>query len=221
MGVSLGIVMLLVTMYVWWRDVIREASYQGIHTAEVVAGLKLGVILFIVSEAMLFFSFFWAYFHNSLSPSVELGGVWPPVGIEVLNPFQIPLLNTCILLTSGATVTWAHHGLIANRREDAIVGLFLTIVLGIIFTALQGMEYVEAPFTIADSIFGSAFFMTTGLHGFHVLVGTLFLLVCFIRLINYHFTKDHHLGFESAILYWHFVDYVWLIVFACYYVWAS
>ena len=219
--VFLGIIMLLTVMFVWWRDVIREATYQGLHTKEVQTGLKAGVLLFIVSEAMLFFAFFWAFFHNGLTPSVELGGVWPPVGIETLNAFQIPLLNTVILLTSGATVTWSHHGLIGGRREDAIIGLFLTIVLGIVFTFYQGLEYVEAPFTIADSAFGSSFFMTTGLHGLHVLVGTAFLAVCLYRLINYHFTRNHHLGFESAILYWHFVDYVWLLVFGLFYVWCN
>lgn len=217
----IALIMLSITMAVWWRDVIREATFQGHHTLEVQTGLKQGVILFIVSEALLFFSFFWAYFHNSLSPSVELGAVWPPVGIEVLNPWQVPLLNTAILLSSGATVTWAHHGLIAGKRDEAILGLFLTIVLGTIFTVLQGLEYIEAPFTIGDSIYGATFFMTTGLHGVHVIIGTAFLLVGFIRLINYHYTKKHHLGFESAILYWHFVDYVWLLVFAIFYCWAS
>lgn len=216
----LGFLMLILTMIVWWRDVVREATFQGQHTLEVQAGLKQGVILFIVSEALLFFSFFWGYFHNSLSPSVELGAVWPPIGIEVLNPWQVPLLNTAILLTSGACVTWAHHGLIANQREDALAGLYITILLGLIFTGLQGMEYIEAPFTISDSIYGTTFFMTTGLHGVHVIVGTLALGVAFARAVNYHFTKKHHLGLEAAILYWHFVDWVWLLVFAIFYCWA-
>lgn len=219
--ILLGLFMLGTVMFVWWRDVIREATFQGLHTLEVQSGLKQGVILFIVSEALLFFSFFWAYFHNSLTPSVELGAVWPPIGIEVLNPYQVPLLNTAILLSSGATVTWAHHGLIAGKREDAILGLFLTVLLGVIFTGLQAMEYVEAPFSIADSIYGTTFFMTTGLHGAHVLVGTAFLVVSLVRMINYHFTRRHHLGLEAAIMYWHFVDYVWLVVFAVFYCWAS
>lgn len=217
----LGFIMLQITMIVWWRDVIREATFQGHHTLEVQSGIKQGIILFIASEALLFFSFFWGYFHNSLSPSIELGAVWPPIGIEVLNPWQVPLLNTAILLTSGACVTWAHHGLIAGKREDMIVGLFATVTLGIIFTGLQGMEYFEAPFTIADSIYGTTFFMTTGLHGVHVIIGTLALVVGLNRSINYHFTKKHHLGLEGAILYWHFVDWVWLIVFGVFYCWAS
>ena len=149
----IGILMLGLTMLVWWRDVIREATYQGHHTLEVQAGIKGGVILFIISEALIFLSFFWAYFHSSLSPSIEIGAIWPPIGIEVLNPWQVPLLNTIILLTSGASVTWAHHGLIAGKRKDAILGLFLTILLGFIFTVFQLIEYIEAPFTISDSIF--------------------------------------------------------------------
>lgn len=216
-----GLGLIISSMIVWWRDVIREATFEGQHTLEVQRGLKEGMILFIVSEAMLFFAFFWAYFHSSLSPSVELGAIWPPTGIEVLNPWHVPLLNTAILLSSGATVTWAHHALIARRsRAETIQGLGLTIFLGLIFTGLQGMEYYEASFTIADSVYGATFYSTTGLHGIHVIIGTLFLTVCFFRLLNYHYTTNHHLGLEAAILYWHFVDYVWLLVFICYYVWA-
>lgn len=157
---------------------IREATFQGHHTVIVKRGLKYGMLLFILSEVCLFFSFFWAFFHSSLAPVVSIGGVWPPVGVSPLNPFSIPLLNTVILLSSGVTVTWAHHGIISGRKREAIIGLGLTVVLGLIFTGLQGMEYYEAPFTISDSVYGSTFFMTTGAHGGHVLIGSTFLLVC-------------------------------------------
>ena len=156
------------------------------------------MILFIVSEVCLFFSLFWAFFHSSLAPAIELGAIWPPVGVYPLNPFSVPLLNTAILLSSGATVTWAHHAIISGTRGEAIVGLFITVVLGVLFTALQGIEYYEAPFTVSDSVYGSTFFVTTGAHGGHVLIGSSFLLVCLMRLIGYQFTRHHHFGFEAA-----------------------
>lgn len=194
----LGLVLIIGTMIVWWRDVIREATYQGRHTFIVRQGLKYGMILFIVSEVCLFFSFFWAFFHSSLAPTIDIGGVWPPIGVNPLDPFSIPLLNTAILLSSGATVTWAHHGMISGRRKEAVGSLALTVVLGLIFTSLQAMEYYEASFTITDSVYGSTFFVTTGAHGGHVLIGSTFLLVCLYRLVNFQFTKHHHLGFEAA-----------------------
>lgn len=156
------------------------------------------MLLFILSEVCLFFSFFWAFFHSSLAPTIDMGGIWPPVGVNPLDPFSIPLLNTAILLSSGATVTWAHHGIISGKRKEAIRSLALTVVLGLIFTGLQGMEYYEAPFTISDSVYGSSFFVTTGAHGGHVLIGSMFLLVCLYRLVNFQFTRHHHLGFEAA-----------------------
>lgn len=159
------------------------------------------MILFILSEVCLFFSFFWAFFHNSLAPTIEIGAVWPPIGIKPLDPFSIPLLNTAILLSSGATVTWAHHGMIVGKKKEAIISLGLTVILGLIFTGLQGMEYYEAPFTISDSVYGSTFFVTTGAHGGHVLIGSTFLLVCLYRLIKGQFTRRHHLGFDAAVWY--------------------
>lgn len=207
-------------MIVWWRDVIREATYQGHHTLVVQKGLKIGMLWFIISEVCFFISFFWAFFHSALSPAVELGVVWPPVGIQALNPFEVPLLNTAILLSSGATVTWSHHALIAGNRKQAISGLLLTIILGVLFTALQALEYYEASFTIADSVYGSTFFVATGFHGLHVLIGTTFLTVCFVRMLKHHFTKWHHNGFEASIWYWHFVDYVWIFLFISIYWWG-
>jgi cytochrome c oxidase subunit 3 len=218
---SFGFIMLLYVMFVWWRDVIREATYEGLHTSAVQLGLRYGMILFIVSEIMFFAAFFWAFFHSSLAPTVDIGAVWPPKGIQVLNPWEIPFLNTIILLSSGASVTWAHHALLAGNRHQAILSLTITIVLAVIFTGFQAYEYLEAPFTISDSIYGSTFYMSTGFHGFHVIVGTLFLTVCLYRLIQYHFTKNHHFGFEAAAWYWHMVDVIWLFLFVSVYYWGG
>ena len=218
---TLGLAMVLYSMFVWWRDVIREATYEGHHTLVVQTGLRYGMLLFILSEVMFFVAFFWGFFHSSLAPTVEIGAVWPPKGIQVLNPWEIPFLNTIILLTSGAAVTWAHHAILAGKRQEAIYGLALTVALAAIFTAFQAYEYYEAPFSISDGIYGSTFFMSTGFHGFHVIIGTLFLSVCLYRLINYHFTKQHHFGFEAAAWYWHMVDVVWLFLFVSIYYWGG
>ena len=167
---TLGIMMILYSMFVWWRDVVREATFEGHHTLLVQLGLRYGMILFIVSEIMFFVAFFWAFFHSSLAPTVEIGALWPPKGIAVLNPWEIPFLNTVILLSSGAAVTWAHHALVLGNRSQGLLGLIVTIVLALFFTGFQVMEYYEAPFTISDSVYGSTFFLATGFHGFHVFV---------------------------------------------------
>nr|AML26230.1 cytochrome c oxidase subunit III [Scirtidae sp. BMNH 1274304] len=211
----------LLVMYQWWRDITREGTHQGLHTFNVVMGLRWGMILFITSEIFFFLSFFWGFFHSSLTPTIELGMIWPPKSISTFNPIQIPLLNTLILLTSGLTVTWAHHSLIENNFTQAKQGLILTVILGIYFTILQGYEYIEAPFTISDSVYGSCFFMATGFHGLHVIIGTTFLLVCLIRHIKNHFSSIHHFGFEAAAWYWHFVDVVWLFLYISIYWWGS
>lgn len=218
---SMGFIMLIMVMYGWWRDIVRESTYEGQHTFMVQQGLRMGVILFIVSEVMFFLAFFWAFFHSSLSPSPSIGGVWPPMNLEVVSPWEIPLLNTVLLLSSGATVTWAHHALVYGSRYQTFLGLLFTIVLALVFTGLQGFEYVESPFSISDGVYGSTFFMATGFHGFHVIVGTCFLIVCIIRLFYHHFTKDHHFGFEAAAWYWHFVDVVWLFLFISIYWWGG
>nr|AMW67857.1 cytochrome c oxidase subunit III [Nevrorthus apatelios] len=217
----LGNVITLLTMYQWWRDITREGTYQGLHTYIVTLGLRWGMILFIVSEIFFFISFFWAFFHSSLSPAVELGATWPPLGIIPFNPIQIPLLNTTILLSSGITVTWAHHSLMEGNHTQTIQGLFFTVVLGIYFSMLQAFEYIEAPFSMADSVYGSTFFIATGFHGLHVLIGTTFLLICLIRQIYSHFSPNHHFGFEAAAWYWHFVDVVWLFLYISIYWWGS
>lgn len=218
--ILIGFFSLLFTATCWWRDVIREATFEGQHTSYVRKGLKLGMVLFIVSEAMLFFAFFWAFFHSSLNPTIEIGSVWPPKGIEAINPWHVPLLNTFVLINSGAFVTWAHYSLLAGLRKQTINGLVYTILLALFFTFLQAFEYVTASFNISDGVYGSVFYMTTGLHGFHVFIGTLFLAVCLVRLIQHHFTKNQHVGLECAIWYWHFVDVVWIFVFTFIYWWG-
>nr|YP_009024417.1 cytochrome c oxidase subunit III [Massicus raddei]AGO01999.1 Cytochrome c oxidase subunit 3 [Massicus raddei] len=217
----LGFLITSLVMYQWWRDIVREATYQGLHTYNVTMGLRWGMILFITSEVFFFISFFWGFFHNSLTPSIELGMIWPPKGIQTFNPYWIPLLNTLILLTSGLTVTWAHHGLMENNYGRGFQDLLLTVVLGMYFTMLQAYEYLEAPFTIADAAYGSSFFMATGFHGIHVIIGTTFLLVCLIRHMKGHFSSIHHFGFEAAAWYWHFVDVVWLFLYISIYWWGS
>lgn len=218
-----GLILVILNMAVWWRDVIREATFEGHHTKVVQKGLRLGMILFIVSEVMFFFAFFWAFFHSSLAPTIEIGSIWPPEAIQPFNPWEVPLLNTIILLTSGATVTWAHHAITAgpSMRKEAILGLLFTIVLALIFTCLQLYEYNVSSFDISDGIYGSTFFMATGFHGFHVIVGTIFLIVCLVRLIKHHFTSTHHFGFEAAAWYWHFVDVVWLFLYVSIYWWGT
>lgn len=225
----ISFVILVLFVQFWFTDIIREGSFEGKHSIFVQKGLKLGMILFIVSEIMFFFGFFWAYFHFSLSPAIEIGCLWPPYSIQIFDYLHIPLYNTFILLVSGICVTWCHHNIILTKNEspdkylveDTIIALILTILLAIHFTSYQILEYTEASFNISDSVYGSIFFMATGFHGFHVLVGTLFLFVCLIRLLKGHFSIKHHLGLEFAIWYWHFVDVVWLFLYVCVYWWTS
>lgn len=219
--VIVGLLAVVSSMIFWWRDVIAEATYKGHHTFAVQKGLTIGVLLFIVSEVFFFLSIFWAFFHSSLAPTVDIGTAWPPMGIEALNPFELPLLNTVILLSSGASVTYAHHCLIKADRKSAYVGLLVTIVLAVTFTILQGFEYWNAPFTISDGAYGSCFYLGTGFHGLHVMIGTAFLAVGLWLLRAYHLTDHHHVGFESGIVYWHFVDVVWLFLFISIYWWGS
>ncbi len=223
-----GLLGILYTMLVWWRDVIKEA-HEGFHTQVVQLGLRYGMILFIASEVMFFVAWFWAFFDSSLSADSAIqvskatftGGHWPPQGIEVFDPWHLPLLNTLILLTSGTTVTWAHHALLHDDRRGLVWGLVSTVLLGLLFTSVQAYEYAHAPFSFGGNIFGSTFFMATGFHGFHVIVGTIFLTVCLIRASRGDFTPKQHFGFEAAAWYWHFVDVVWLFLFFCIYVWGG
>ena len=228
-----GLFMVLATMFFWWRDVVREAEYQGHHTPIVQIGMRYGMIFFICSEVMFFVAFFWAFFDASLLPKAfildykdvftgSLGvGIWPPEGIETFDPLDIPYLNTLILLLSGTTCTWAHHAVREGHNEEALQGLYFTVFLGAIFTCLQVYEYQHATFGFTEGIYPSTFYMATGFHGFHVIVGTIFLAVCLWRGRLGHFNKDHHFGFEAAAWYWHFVDVVWLFLFAAIYIWGS
>ncbi|MBL4756186.1 MAG: cytochrome c oxidase subunit 3 [Rhizobiales bacterium] len=225
----IGMLGVLYTMFVWWRDVINEAEHQGHHTPVVQLHLRYGMILFIASEVMFFVAWFWAYFDASLyagetiqeARTIFTGGQWPPQGIETFDPWHLPLINTLILLTSGTTVTWAHHALLHDDREGLKWGLICTIVLGALFTCVQAYEYSHATFSFSGSIYGSTFFMATGFHGFHVLIGTIFLIVCLFRALAGHFKSTHHFGFEAAAWYWHFVDVVWLFLFCSIYVWGA
>jgi len=208
-----------VTIFLWWRDIIREGLI-GNHTRKVQNRLSLGIILFIISEVIFFFAFFWAFFHSRLSPTGELGISWPPRGIQPINPFGVPLLNTAVLLASGATVTWAHHGLLNSYRCEAGWGLGVTVYLGVYFTILQLAEYNNATYSIGDSVFGSTFFVATGFHGLHVIIGTTFLFVMWFRTLNNHFSFTHHKGVEFAAWYWHFVDVVWIFLYLFIYWWS-
>jgi cytochrome c oxidase subunit 3 len=218
---SLGLFIIVFGMYVWWRDIVREGTFEGQHTNKVELGLRMGMVLFIVSEIMFFFAFFWAFFYSSVNPAPEVGSVWPPKGIECFNPWDVPFLNTLILLTSGATCTVCHNTLVTGEKSLATQSLIATIVLAILFTGFQVYEYLHASFTISDSVYGSCFFMATGFHGFHVFIGTCFLTVCLFRLMANHFTREHHFGFEAAAWYWHFVDVVWLFLFVMVYWWGG
>jgi cytochrome c oxidase subunit 3 len=223
-----GALGVLYTMLVWWRDVIKESN-EGFHTPVVQLGLRYGMILFIASEVMFFVAWFWAFFDASLGADATqqiarvgfTGGHWPPTGTEVFDPWHFPLLNTLILLTSGTTVTWAHHSLIHGDRRGLIWGLVLTIALGATFTGVQAYEYAHAAFSFGGGIYGSTFFMATGFHGFHVIIGTAFLTVCLLRAYRGDFAPEQHFGFEAAAWYWHFVDVVWLFLFTCIYVWGG
>ena len=223
-----GLAIVLYTMFGWWRDTVKE-SKAGDHTPVVQMHLRYGMIMFIASEVMFFVAWFWAFFDAALYPAEEVqeartaftGGVWPPKGQLVLDPLHLPLFNTIILLLSGTTVTWAHQSLLEGDRKGLIWGLGITVVLGALFSVVQAIEYLEAPFAFKESIYGATFFMATGFHGFHVLVGAIFLAVCLARALRGHFTAEKHFGFEAAAWYWHFVDVVWLFLFFAVYIWAS
>jgi len=217
-----GFAAVCAVFFLWWKDVVHEAN-TGDHTPVVQLHHRYGMILFIASEVMFFVAWFWAYFNAALYPKAEAGveGTWPPAGIEVLDPFVFPLLNTLILLLSGTTVTWAHHALIHGDRKGLKQGLWLTIALGMIFSCVQAFEYMHAEFAFAGNVYGSTFYMATGFHGFHVIVGTIFLMVCLARTYKGDFSPTQHFGFEAAAWYWHFVDVVWLFLFIAIYVWGS
>ena len=218
---TLSLLIVCFFLFRWLSDIVVESTFEGHHTLKVQQGVRLGMCLFIASEVMFFFSFFWSFFHCTLSPSIGIGCVWPPVGVETLSAWGLPLWNTIILLSSGVTITCAHRAILAGERAATINGIIWTVGYGVLFTCIQAYEYNEAPFSINDGIFGSLFFMLTGFHGFHVFVGSIFLLVCLYRQVNYHFTRKQHVGFECGIWYWHFVDVVWLGLFVIVYIWGG
>ncbi len=219
----LGLFLVILYKFLWFKDVIREGTFLGDHTLVVQRGLRYGMVLFIVSEVMFFFAFFWAFFHSALAPTFQINSMWPPLGFDklVFNFFEVPLLNTLILLLSGATITWTHHALIKGAYLETIYGFVYTLALAFLFISFQAYEYMEAAFTISDSVYGATFYMSTGFHGFHVMVGTVFILICFIRHLQAQFSKRHHIGFEAAAWYWHFVDVVWLFLVAVIYIWGN
>lgn len=228
-GVFLGLLCVLLTMFLWWKDVIHEAVVEKAHSDVAMIGMRFGMALFIASEVMFFVAFFWAFFDVSLfandpkmfSRTEYTGGVWPPESVEVILPFGLPFLMTMILLLSGCTVTWAHHAIIEDHKEDAIKGLGWSALLGAIFLCFQVYEYAHAHFGFTEGAYPSTFFMATGFHGFHVFVGTIFLFVCYCRAKKGHFTPERHFGFEAAAWYWHFVDVVWLFLFVAIYWWGN
>ena len=217
----IGMAGVLYTMYCWWSDVVHEGQ-TGDHSPVVQIGLRYGMVLFIVSEIMFFSAWFWSFFKHALYPMAAIDNTWPPPGIETFDPWHLPLINTLILLCSGCAATWAHHAIAhENNREHMKYGLWLAVGLGVLFTIFQAYEYSHAHFGFAGNIYGANFFMATGFHGFHVIIGTIFLAVCLWRVYLGHFTPEQHVGFEAAAWYWHFVDVVWLFLFAAIYIWGS
>ncbi len=220
-GVIVGFACVLACMWFWWRDVIKEAVVEKAHSDETKVGFRYGMALFIASEVMFFVAFFWAFFWGALMPTEALGFQWPPKFVTPIPAFDLPFLMTLILLLSGCSVTWAHHAIIEGHQEEAAKALAVTVGLGVLFTGFQAYEYVHASFPFKESIYSAAFYMATGFHGFHVLVGTIFLAVCYFRCKKGHFTPKSHFGFEAAAWYWHFVDVVWLFLFVSIYWWGN
>nr|YP_009542292.1 cytochrome c oxidase subunit III [Aphis fabae mordvilkoi]AYU56880.1 cytochrome oxidase subunit III [Aphis fabae mordvilkoi] len=217
----INLLMIIIISMLWWRDIIRESTFQGNHNFFIMNLIKFSMILFIISEMFLFISFFWNFLHNSLAPSIELGLNWPPKNIKFFNPLLIPLLNTIILLTSSFTVTLTHFYLLNNIKKKTIIFMNLTIILSIYFLMLQMLEYNQATFTFSDSIFGSSFYMATGFHGLHVIIGTIFLMINLLRMLKLHFSFIHHISFELAAWYWHFIDIIWLFLYMTFYWWNN
>lgn len=220
-GIGLGFLTLCILAGFWWRDMIYESVVEKAISPVAAVGWRYGMLLFIASEVMFFVAFFWAFFASSLFPVETIGFSWPPPHIEVIPPFQLPLLMTMILLLSGCTVTWAHQALLDGNNDQAVKALGLSVLLGAVFLAFQVYEYHHAAFGFKDTVYASTFYMTTGFHGFHVFVGTVFLFVCWIRARKGEFTRKNHFGFEAAAWYWHFVDVVWLFLFVAIYWWGN
>lgn len=218
---QVNICVFFIILWRWFIDIIVEATFEGNHTKKVRQSLYLGINFFILSEIMFFFTFFWAFFHNALSPSINIGYLWPPLFFWKIDPFGLPLLNTALLLASGVTITYSQLALLTKNRETAIDGLICTLGFGIAFIYFQFSEYKYSSFSINDGVYGSIFYLLTGFHGLHVLIGCILLSVSLVRMVKFHFNSDHHLGYEASILYWHMVDAVWLFVFIFLYIWGN
>lgn len=213
-------VIIIVIATIWWKNILAETTNQGAHFSKISNGLKIGIIFFITSEVFFFLSFFWSYFHSRISPNIEMGLNWPPSQIKAFNPINVPLLNTIILVRSGVTVTWTHNEIMKKNMKNSIVSLLITCIIGVYFTALQAIEYMQAEFSIADSSYGRTFFVATGFHGIHVIIGTTFLTYILYRIIKINSNTFRILGFEIAAWYWHFVDVVWLFLYLSIYWWS-
>ena len=216
----LAVSVVISTIFLWTRDIVIEGTYLGGHTIAVKRGLNIGFLIFVGTEIMIFIALFWGYFHSAMSPSIEIGCQWPPVGITSIKPTELPLLNTIILLSSGATVTWAHESVLSKNRNNALLGLFITTLLIIIFVLCQICECNSATFNITDSVYGSIFYATTGLHFIHMIMLSLMLAICTGRMYVYHFTATHHVNLETTILYLHVLDIIWLFIYIVFYWWG-
>lgn len=216
----LSLFVLLSSIILWFRDIVAEGTYLGDHTLAVRKGINIGFLLFVLSEVLIFITLFWAYFHSAINPDVILGQLWPPVSIEPVKPIELPLLNTIILLSSGVTITYSHHALITGNRKLALNGLFITLWLIIIFVLCQFIEYTNAMFTITDGVYGTVFYAGTGLHFLHMVMFIFMLAVCYWRIRNYHFTINHHVGFETTVIYGHLLDVIWLFLYVIIYWWG-
>nr|ATN28870.1 cytochrome c oxidase subunit III [Lissoclinum sp. TIC-2013-079] len=216
-----SVLIMITIMFLWFRDITRESTYLGFHSSEVQNNILLGMIWFILSEIFFFLGIFWSFLHSSLSSSVDYFLNWPPTGIIVVNPLGVPLLNTALLLSSGFSVTWSHYSILNSSFNESFLGLVITILLGVLFTLIQYLEYLNSFFSISSSCYGSCFFLGTGFHGMHVIIGTSLLMGCLFRFFLGHFNMNNHIGFECSIWYWHFVDVVWIFLFLVIYCWGS
>jgi len=219
--VILNILTLFFSIILWTKDVVIESTFLGDHTLKVRKGIIMAYLLFLLTEILFFVGIFWAYIHSSMGPTVEIGSMWPPIDIISIGPLELPLFNTIILLSSGATITYSHHSLLANNYSGAVNGLLITIILAILFIICQYLEYYFSTFTISDGVYGSCFYLGTGWHGGHMIVGCISLIYCFLLMINYHYTSNHHVGYECTIYLWHVLDLVWLILYVLFYFWGS
>jgi len=211
---------LLLSSFLWGRDIHREGCMEGIHNFEVVKGFKVGMVIFILSECFFFLGIFWAYLHLAQSPDIELGGVWPPVGVTPFDPKGIPFLNTILLVSSGVSVTWTHHAIECGYFKISLISLLVTVILGVTFTIFQLLEYYVAGFTFSCSSFSSVYFIGTGFHGLHVLIGRVLLIICLFRFSLLTVSINHSVGFECSVWYWHFVDIVWFCLYLIFYWWG-